>query len=1705
MSIETILGVIGYLLVAPAAMANDLIALTSLEWAVDWLVLIGFIVYCLVKFPNLEQYDYKSNLIILAGIGLLLTCFKPTIWCVTALAVSFMDGIFPTLIILVMAATDYRILILRDIRYKFWTSAIAFVGVSRAHNTNWNHLKYVVSTSNVALLTTLSLLVLPMPFDLLAKLYMIDQFLAGKLIGLDFKFSQLRERFFLILVAIESRFHRVTKALACYSDTVCCIGCGVFGKIERFFGRDVFIGRPGTCVYTLVESTPVQACRRIGKGSGELVFSFFTPFALALLQSLITLDWYVGYILVFSFQILVSILIPCIQNSNILPYCESGWRHLVSMAWLSGIRPYRPLANKMYGCIFFLIFLHQVIINHWFIFVLIFFCTLFDFSNCMGVDALVPREPPLLNFSTLYKMYLEYTSEKEDDKVELTLESTFEFLRNTPTYLWYPEIFGTCDFTCYMINLSENFDFLMLILFNVVLLASYFHLLKQFVNQIYLFFTLTIMSVLTWVLPIGFYLPAIAMCVFTYCLSWLYRGFRMIDIMSLFIIQTPFLMVNILFKYQLGYKTLSHYEALFIIFTCGGAIGMSVLAWVRHFNSAKFHVIIEKNETGRILSKKIVFPFLYEMLFGSLIGDVIGDVAAACNAMSSALIGQTEIINRYVSCMTVDGEPTKDLLYKMLTNAKRNGTIDLFIESLNNKECIPEATLISLKQGIDPSVFGVIETIVDGDYVPRGNGVVVRIGGNTYVLTNAHVVCRDDKLDEVFSACKDDEFEAMPDIYFRNIDGREKINIITWNAKSDTALCTTKKRKGLTIGHYTPGKTYIWVGIAPPLNDVTNVFMYPIKPGPYGMVVGPLSEKGDSGSAIIDSAGNIVALKYGTSAVVENSPTYTGFFIPLDAFKNIHMDYKHVKPTSLDVKKISILDFVDSKKMDILNYPEFLTKFCGFTDEIIDELKKSYKSNDKKTIADILHGLGLVNMDLGAILKKKTADLLQTKAKVFLEKKMLCENPEYKSVIDDIQIVEDQIKDLMLLKGDLDDIEIDTDLINAIKIKEQELALLKEKKQQLLEKDPKYLERRSKEKEINRVLGSLGQEKYRLAQKLKELEGKSSDEDIAEIKSQLRILNQAKDYLTKHIMEGKLALSDLIESEEVKSAIDSRMPSELKAIKYPINFKSSVDGKWHCVLSDNDHRILTKHPAFDESILDLCETYGFTRSQWRKKIQRSTVSEEWYTRLMKYVTQEQVEQSGLPFNVWCWVRKDQSVESCPLHINCHLCGLILCCDKKEHKGCSSVLVNRLDRHLSSCRMQVTEGLNYYINGYAYSIEGKHLLNSDGDKCDMSKDPKHECWLTPEQMEAGDKDVTKRRMHYSVFGGDSRVHIYIKKNCADKLIRKMKVSESEIKQNIEAIDSRLTKFEQLVMSKMQNSLTATIDKTNDETRKYVETEFTGFGDYVDRKFSETKVELKKIEERLSQKFDKQIETTINKIVDTITKQTDKINDLGRDLVKCEVRISELECREQLEWDDELPKPPRKQERSVERPIVQPTYADKVKETRVQESSNGFQLIVSNLNGRHDDLVGSCGCPRCQCGSDCNCCLCDGKACIWCNSGDHSTQECTFATDKTCPKCEKVLPNWFSDSIVIPKEGKHGLTSLCCIQPEVCVICSNSGHHPLSCPVLRHSSISKLMSEVNTNGFNPSISKSLCIPRGIKKRATASKIGKKQRVERNPKNF
>lgn len=547
------------------------------------------------------------------------------------------------------------------------------------------------------------------------------------------------------------------------------------------------------------------------------------------------------------------------------------------------------------------------------------------------------------------------------------------------------------------------------------------------------------------------------------------------------------------------------------------------------------------------------------------------------------------------------------------------------------------------------------------------------------------------------------------------------------------------------------------------------------------------------------------------------------------------------------------------------------------------------------------------------------------------------------------------------------------------------------------------------------------------------------------------------------------------------------MPDELQTVRYPCIYKCNDDGKWHCLMSDTEEIITKSHPCFDKDIISRHEEFGYTLSQWRKKLQRAVVSEQWFKRIQAYKKQERINPSGLPFNVWCWVRKESDVEKCPLHISCHLCGLVFVCDKKEHNDCSKVLVARLERHLSTCKLNVTAGSTYFVLGYAFTIEGDRIVNQDGMKCE-NKTNGHKCWQTSESMELGDKDVTKRRQHYAVFSDDGRANVYFKKVCVDSLLKGLKVRESCL--DFDCFASDLRNYVDVEIAKVKALIDGNLHNTNQCCDKVM---------YLSKGVQDV--------EGMLQLFDKKLDETIL----AMTRHTDQLNDLNSLNVVLKTRVDLLEnepTKEVLDWTltetpSVQPVEPEVKSKRQRRKKRGGTPATSDGEEKVVQTSNGFQLIVSNLNGRHDELVGDCHCPRCQCDNECECPICVGKACIWCNEVGHATRDCSHAKSRTCYTCSKSLPNWFSESMVVPNEGKCGYKTLCCNNPKKCIVCATDGHHPLSCPIIRHASISKKPEDVSTFGFNSNIVATLVMPPPAMIKQV--KFKKKEKIDRNGQNF
>lgn len=1266
--------------------------------------------------------------------------------------------------------------------------------------------------------------------------------------------------------------------------------------------------------------------------------------------------------------------------------------------------------------------------------------------------------------------------------------------------------FSDCGSWCQISNFVGVLDSLVLCCCLVWFLLSYWWFLKSILKPLTVAVVVSCLFVTSW-LPVSWFGCIISFTVIVSGVEVWWKGYSSIDVMSVILVCIPYGFVLTVLKWLFGVGVVLDSQWVMWVFLLGCSSGITLLFWLRSFDWAKYHVIIERDEDGRIVCKRVKFPLFASFVFGRVVGSIVGNLALVASKMGEAFINQDGIMRRFCAGLCLDGGSGSSFARQLLSNAQSQGTLDELLSVVNGEGEVSVNVLVGFKNTINPNWLGVIEVFEDGVWVPRGNGAQVRLGNGYGVITNAHVVCVVDKLVCVFCDGDDQSFEFVGKVRFNNGVGVCDLKLLSWNSKADLCILTGQGiNDGFKIGKFVVGQNYIWAGVAPPLTMPSMKFMISVRPGPLGAVIGPISEKGDSGSVLIDGEGRIVAVKYGCSAVLDAGYGTSGFFVPLGCCENMDVNLGKM---SESVEKVSASALVDVDKIGVDDYGLFCQSWLQLCGDEAKEMKEAFESKDKKKLSELLTRLGKRNVDVGAHVKLLSGKLLEAKAKNHFLIQQNLESEEKSAIRKQLDEVKAQIKTLVSLGEVWPE---DDELVSLYKQKKQECEDLAKK---LKEKYPN-----EDAKNRNKLLGSLGIRKHQLEKELK-VEG-LDDTEIADLRCQLNMLNDVKRQIVDLMSQGRDWFEDL--SVEGKAVL-SRMPDQLKRINYPFIY-CDVDGKWHTWLSDNCEMLGDKHPSVDDAVLDKCSDYGLTLKQWKKKLQKSVVSEAWAKRVLKFVFQS--EPSWLPRCMLHWVTRVGEVGNCDAKISCPWCGVVIVCDKKEHIGCSKYLTDRLDKHFGECKLnRISRGVFWYM-GLPFRVE-KNKIVVEGVKCPIG-DKDHCCWKTKSELENEDKLKGKHSRYVRLYDEEGSVCLWVLRNCCDQMWKQHKISVGPSDKQLSEI---VEKVEVKFMKRLDDEIggikprIVDVERTLEKFGQVCDTfdkRFEGLSKKIDgvasNGFEVLNVKLDNLAKKtlvvedLSSKVDflkskcVDMERKFNLLeeaVDSVSKVQEHVDN------KLEVVSASVgEVVKTVDWVVESPLPPSLpvEENVVEvlpqrrrQDVAEALPQRRRQESKVKSSSGEFdkkQLFVGGGISKHSNLNGDCHCPRCQCDKNCDCDVCIGQACIWCNVVGHSVRDCKYAKERCCKKCNNKIDDWFGKTLVDRNRGRMGCKVLCCEEQTKCVVCIDGDHHGLSCPILRHSNLACNPETINTIGLNSKILGSLILP--FENRSGVN--GKKERKSRDP---
>lgn len=842
-----------------------------------------------------------------------------------------------------------------------------------------------------------------------------------------------------------------------------------------------------------------------------------------------------------------------------------------------------------------------------------------------------------------------------------------------------------------------------------------------------------------------------------------------IDVITIGALHAPFALMFNLLSYGFtiwGYKPpfLSHVTITDIIassFIAGFCMGIIWLMEFRKSDLGRGQVVIIRDENGRLIERHVRFGRLSSFLFGNIAGDLMVPTTVLSGDFSGLWNQNKLIVERFTA--PGDDNPSGEFLYSMIVNAHKQGTLTELLEIINEEKQIPMHFQTPMKALFNSDAMGIICAKRGGPTFPGegvqqlANGWLCDIDGTTYCVTNAHAVTDPTRLDDIFVKMDNDKMKPINDLYFWNRQGFFQLNLVTWDAKADVAILALKDCKitGFRVGKLTIGKPYIWCGCAPPLNDPKKVFFYNVLCSTRGQVYHPNGEYGDSGSILVDNNGRVVAMKYGIQ-VGTTALSEIGFFVPVSSLGALKREISKSEHELIRDKRVAASTILSKEILMNKDHREFLTNYLANTDEIREVIRDLLDKNDLDGLNKLVSDLSTDAKHLKSLQKMLTGELIVKKGRKVIAETQFGEDEAVLAIKTKIEQVTKDIEQLQqMVTMYNDDDPIDKALLADIKLLQDQLT---QKKKELAQRQPQ-----TKNKETCQKLGMLGQYKSQLKQELQTLLGEKvpNQEEIKQVKDQLKICNETITKVQEMLKEGKDNIDQLIEN----SINPTRMPDSLRQIRYPLWFQDPDTKKYLTVLSDELKIETTGHPAFAKEIMDYHETYGYTAGQWRRRIQRAGVSYQWYQQMIAQL--KKMESCGLTQNIKYWVKRMFLGENfCLRQITCPDCGKKLVCDKEEHTGCSEYLVKQLERHLQCCLGHCGVGKEFMVLNTIFLFDGQHIMLSNKQHCLASvTNSEHRCFRIG--CDDDDKFKSKKHHYYQVTMDDGK-KIYVFKQCIDDL-------------------------------------------------------------------------------------------------------------------------------------------------------------------------------------------------------------------------------------------------------------------------------------------------------------------------------------------------
>nr|AVM87128.1 hypothetical protein [Hainan astro-like virus 1] len=1372
--------------------------------------------------------------------------------------------------------------------------------------------------------------------------------------------------------------------------------------------------------------------------------------------------------------------------------------------------------------------------------------------------------------ATDFRKYLAYQLAPELTTAGSKLTFSGDEVVQLTEYIKDFQLTNDCDWWCQAENIMNGG----MTIIGTVLIISFFFYYACFIARIFRSRCLWCVILISAFVSMEFHVPMLLSTMLSVAVvnayQYWYDRTSTLDFVTVLALHLPFTVACNLLDYAIDqYNFLPFWrcrvdllQLSVTMLACGAVMGMIWMVEFRKSRLGRGTYIITKDENGRLLSKNVSFGKIGQFLIGNVAGDLLVPTSMVTEATQTFWQKNKAIIERF-GAMNEDGEPTRRFVQQIFQNSLRQGNLDELLDAMNEGKDMPTSVLTTVKKTVPMQCLGSIHQ----GQTPISNAWIAQLGKKRFCVANAHGVCIGDVKNQVFIEHKDDAFVAAAGLTY-TFDGIKHfpIKVVTWDAKADIAICSIDDSfdsvysgPGLQTGPLTIGKAYIWCGCAPPLATGLSRFFYNVTAAPKGQVYCSPGQYGDSGSILIDNQAKVVAMKYGILANSSTTISELGFFVPVDGLAKIPQILKEKHDFGLG-NKVAATKILSQEILESPDHEEFLRNYLATTDDMWTTLNQYIAKKDFEGLNAFVDEMSTDAGHLKSLQKMLSGKVLLQKGKRLLRDDQHKGDPVVVKLQEEMSRIKHEIKSYQALLEDPFEPKTEADKELKAQIDEAKLKYDGLKKQ-WEESHPVTAER----KRICTKLGELGQRKHQLRLELDVLVGDESAESrdySKQLKHNLKLCNDATNKIAEMLRHGKDGIDAMLDDVLTKS----RMPENLKQIRYPLWFQDPDTKHFHTWISDTEEIVTEKHPAFHDDIMKRAEEFGHTIGQWRRRIQRAGVSKQWFDQ-----TKEQMRKlmtSGLVSDIKHWVQRLlYAPERCMRRIVCPDCGENIVCDKEVHNKCSDYLCKQLVRHLTTCLGHIGDVGTITIGGNLFTLNGPNLVNDEQVVCPLrTANPKHICFR--HDIDSGDDKFQAKKGHYYKITLVDGTVIWVFKECANQLAKMRKYNaypSEDIEKGFAAHNDRLSMLENEMMScidriksfdtRMEQSTKTTLNLVN-AVRTDLSTLGNNLAGSIDVVRSEvhaprdverhdltallteiknqqhiikqmpTHNDIKQICAEMMQSNQKRVtwDTSLRKATSLSDLDLDgngfkgsnhqSLEDMKR-LIKPitrpksqpnaqmeEINQSTIKNWNLLDWDVQMEQPQEKRERPKRRGKTKASSDDSDAEQREERA----QLFFSTRGNFHDSMVDDCHCPKCQCEPDCLCAVCSGNYCIWCNTDDHSTVNCKHAFNKQCTGCDKKLPNWWEDTI--PRRGEDLPKKLCCMKATKCGICMNEGHLSLSCPIIRHATISTNLEkkEVNTGGLNPKILRSLILP-GVVGNGNGNRNGrdriprKKEAVKRN----